>query len=180
MQIALTLERRSRAFFYAAVSTVASVAGGVLGWVIGYAFWHGLSDFFFKYVPGVTPDNFELVRSKFEANAFLAMFTAALTPIPYKVFTIAGGVFEISLLTLIVGSIIGRGMRFFAVAAIFWFIGPPAKHFIEKYFNLLTIVFTVLLIAGFVLIARAGGKPKEEPPAPKAVEPAAGAIPSGS
>jgi membrane protein YqaA with SNARE-associated domain len=166
LQIALTLERRSRAFFYAAVSMVASVLGGIAGWVIGYALWHAVSDFFFRYIPGVTPANFQLVHDKFEQNAFLAIFTAAFTPIPYKVFTIASGVFGIGLPVLIIASIIGRGARFFLVAAIFWYLGPPARRFIERYFNLLTIAFTILLIGGFILIARYSKSHDTHAPAP--------------
>jgi membrane protein YqaA with SNARE-associated domain len=178
LQIALTLERRSRAWWYAAVSTAGSVLGGVAGWLIGWGLWHLVSEFFFRYIPGVTAANFELVREKFDANAFLAIFTAAFTPIPYKVFTIAGGVFHISLLALIVGSILGRGARFFLVAGIFWFVGPPARRFIERWFNLLTIVFTVLLIGGFALftvLAHDRGKapaPADRPP--PAMQPAPG------
>jgi membrane protein YqaA with SNARE-associated domain len=151
LQIALTLERRDRAWYYAAVSTVASVLGGVFGWMIGYALWSAVSGFFFDYVPGVTPENFKLVEQKFQENAFLTIFTAAFTPIPYKVFTIAGGVFHISLLMLVIGSIVGRGGRFFMVAALLYVFGPPVKRFIEKYFNLLTLVFTGLVIVGLVI-----------------------------
>lgn len=151
LQIALTLERRNRAWYYATVSTIASVLGGVFGWVIGYALWSAISGWFFEYIPGVTPENFAMVERKFQENAFLAIFTAAFTPIPYKVFTIAGGVFHVSLLTLVIGSIIGRGGRFFFVAALLYLFGPPVKRFIEKYFNLLTLVFTGLVIAGLVV-----------------------------
>lgn len=151
LQIALTLERRDRAWYYAAVSTVASVLGGVFGWLIGYALWAVVSDFFFRYVPGVTPQNFLLVEQKFQANAFLTIFTAAFTPIPYKVFTIASGVFHISLWMLIIGSVVGRGGRFFLVAALLYIFGPPMKRFIEKYFNLLTLAFTALVVIGVVV-----------------------------
>lgn len=151
LQIALTLERRNRAWYYAGVSTVASVLGGVFGWFIGAALWTVVGDFFFRHVPGVTPQNFELVHGKFEDNAFLTIFTAAFTPIPYKVFTIAAGVFEISLWTLVVGSIVGRGARFFAVAAMLFVFGPSIKQFLERYFNLLTLAFTAILIIGVIL-----------------------------
>jgi len=175
LQIALTLERRSRAWFYAAVSTVGSVLGGVVGWVIGAVLWDGLRGFFFEYIPGVNQATFDLVHDKFEANAFVAIFTAAFTPIPYKVFTIASGVFGISLPVLIAGSIVGRAGRFFLVAAIFWKFGPPAKRFIEKYFNLLTLAFTVALIGGFVVFGMIG---KGHEPGPPAAAPATQGSPS--
>ena len=152
LQIALTLERRTRAWYYGAVSTVASVLGGVFGWVIGFALWATVDDFFFKFVPGVTPESFSVVERKFSENDFLTIFTAAFTPIPYKVFTIAAGVFEISLFMLIVGSIVGRGGRFFLVAGLLYVFGPPVKSFIERYFNVMTLIFTALLIGGLFLV----------------------------
>ncbi|MBX3404644.1 MAG: DedA family protein [Phycisphaeraceae bacterium] len=151
LQIALTLERRSRAWWYATVSTVASVLGGIFGWIIGFALWAVVSDAFFRYVPGVTPENFALVERKFQENAFLTVFTAAFTPIPYKVFTIAAGVFHVSLWMLVIGSIVGRGGRFFAVAALIYIFGPPVKRFIERYFNLLTLMFVALVVIGVVV-----------------------------
>lgn len=151
LQIALTLERRSRAWWYATVSTVASVLGGVFGWIIGFALWAVVSEWFFRFVPGVTPENFALVERKFQENAFLTVFTAAFTPIPYKVFTIAAGVFHVSLWMLVIGSIVGRGGRFFAVAALIYVFGPPVKKFIEKYFNLLTLALVALLVIGVVV-----------------------------
>ena len=93
---------------------------------------------------------FYLVKQKFDDNAFWAYFTAALTPIPYKVFTIAGGVFEVSLPLLIVGSIAGRGMRMMGVATMAFYFGDRIKPFIEKYFEWLTVGFCLIGIAGFV------------------------------
>ncbi len=154
LQIALTLERRSRAFYYAAVSTVASVLGGVAGYAIGWGLWHAVSGWFIPTL--FSQGQFDRVAEMYRENAFLAVFTAAFTPIPYKVFTIAAGVAPISIVTLVAASVLGRGARFFAVAALLWWLGPPMKRFIERYFNLLTIVFTVLLIGGFVLFKYVG------------------------
>ena len=94
----------------------------------------------------------EMLHWDFMKNAFLAIFGAALTPIPYKIFTIAAGVCNVSLSTLIIASLCGRGGRFFAVALIIYFIGPKAKPFIDKYFNLLATSFFVLLVLGFIAI----------------------------
>ncbi len=144
LQIVLTLERRSRAWFYAAVSSVGSVVGGVLGYAIGYFLWEVVGDFFLKYV--FKQELFDKVGELYQENAFLAVFSAAFTPIPYKVFTVAAGVFHVSLLMFIIGSVVGRAGRFFLVGGLLYFIGPPVKVFIEKYFNLLTVVFLVLLV----------------------------------
>ena len=82
-----------------------------------------------------------------------AVFTAGFTPIPYKVFTIAGGVFRIDVPTFLLASVLSRSARFFAVASLFFFFGPPIKRFIDRYFNLLAIAFTVLLIGGSLVFA---------------------------
>jgi len=105
-------------------------------------------------VPGFTPENFAYVQVKYEENAFLAIFAAAFTPIPYKVFTIASGVFETGLGVLVLASVLGRGLRFFAVAALLNRLGPKAKEFIDRYFNWLTLLFFLLLALGFLLIRK--------------------------
>jgi membrane protein YqaA with SNARE-associated domain len=154
LQIALSVSKPKRSFYYAAVSTVASVLGGVLGWYIGYGLWTALQDFFYNVVPGVTPENIALVGEKYHANAFLAIFAAAFTPIPYKVFTISAGVFHehVALGTLVVASALGRGLRFFIVATCIYLVGPPAKQILEKYLEWITIALAVLLVLGFVAI----------------------------
>jgi len=150
LQIALTLERRDRAFFYATVSTVASVLGGMLGYLIGFAFWHAVSGFFFSYV--FKEEVFTKVQGLYQQYDFWCVFIAAFTPIPYKVFTIAGGVFEIGFPMFVLASIVGRGARFFIVAGLLWKFGEPMKAFIEKYFNLLSFLFAVVLIGAFALL----------------------------
>ncbi|RME56021.1 MAG: DedA family protein [Deltaproteobacteria bacterium] len=150
--MALAIGKPKRSLFYAFVCIAGSVLGGILGYYIGLGLWDLVSDFFFAYVPGFTHTNFALVQGKYSDNAFLSVFTAAFTPIPYKVFTIAGGVFRIQLATLVVASILGRGMRFVGVSLLVFYFGEPIRGFIDRYFNLLTIVFTVLLVLGFVVI----------------------------
>ena len=88
------------------------------------------------------------------------MFFAGLTPFPYKVITIASGVTGLDLWTFGIASVFGRGMRFFAVAALLWWFGPPIKLFIERNLGWLTLAFFVLLFGGFLLgqaaLSRAG------------------------
>lgn len=150
LQIMLTMERRSRAWYYAAVSLAGSVLGGVLGYLIGWGLWEAVQGVFYRYV--FSESAFASVQLLYQKWDFWAVFFAAFTPIPYKVFTIAAGVFSISLPMFILGSIIGRGGRFFAVAALLWWFGPPVKRFIEKYFNWLTLAFGVLLVGAFAAL----------------------------
>lgn len=150
--MALSLAKPQKALRFATVCTIASVLGGILGYGIGLFLWHSVSHFFFTYVPGFTQANFHFVQQKYQENAFLAIFAAAFTPIPYKVFTIASGVFETGLGVLILASVLGRGMRFFGVAFVLRLIGPSAKLFIDRYFNLLTLLFFLLVALGFLVV----------------------------
>jgi membrane protein YqaA with SNARE-associated domain len=152
LQIALSAGKPKRSFWYATVSLVGSIFGAFLGFYIGYVLWDTTQHFFFNYVPGFTKTVFETVQGHYQNNAFLAIFTAAFTPIPYKVFTIAAGVCHVSLSTLLVASLVGRGGRFYLVAACMYFLGPTVKTWIDQYFNLLTIVFTILLVGGIAVI----------------------------
>lgn len=152
LQMALSVGRPKRSFMYAFVSLVASVLGAVLGWWIGRELWDSLSQVFFDYVPGFTQENFDKVGEKYRDNAFLAIFGAAFSPIPFKIFTIASGVFEVQLGTLILASFAGRGMRFFATGSLVFFFGPSVKELIDKYFELAALALFVLLVLGFVAI----------------------------
>jgi membrane protein YqaA with SNARE-associated domain len=154
LQIALSLSKPRRAFYYAAVSGVGSVLGGLLGWFIGYALWSTLGGFFTTYVPGCSPENVDYVGRLYQQNAFLAILGAAFTPIPYKVFTIAAGIFHeyVSLGVLIAASTLGRFGRFSAVAACIFVFGPSVKSLLEKYFEVVALLLFVLLIGGFLVV----------------------------
>ena len=150
--LALCLGAQRRAFRFAAAATLASVVGGVIGYGIGALGWSVLADAFFRWVPGVTEEAFAQVQSLYERWDFWAVFVAGLTPIPYKVFTIAAGVFAIDLPVFIGASVLSRGLRFFVVAALIYHFGAPVSRFIDRYFNLLSVLFVVLLALGFVLV----------------------------
>ncbi|HOM16120.1 MAG TPA: YqaA family protein [Thermoguttaceae bacterium] len=152
LQIALSVSKPRRSFYYALVSGVGSVLGGIAGWVIGFAFWSAVSGFFYNYVPGCTPENFQRVQTLYEQNAFWAILGAAFTPIPYKVFTIAAGVFSIALPVLITASFLGRFGRFFLVASAIYFLGPGIQRLLDRYFEWVTLALFVLLVGGFLAI----------------------------
>ncbi len=150
--MALALGAPRRALYFAAICATASVAGGVVGYALGWGFWAALDDFFFAYVPGVTPEAFESVRALYERWDFWAIFIAGFTPIPYKVFTLSSGVFGISLPVFIVASIISRSLRFFLIAGLIFFFGPGIQSFIDRYFDRLVWLFLALLIGGFLVL----------------------------
>ncbi len=152
LQIALSVSKPRRSFYYAAVSAVASVLGGIAGWFIGYGLWTMVSPFFYEYVPGVNPKNIEYVGGLYREHAFWSIFAAAFTPIPFKVFTLAAGVFHqyVSLQTLILASALGRSARFFLVASAIYFFGPEVRKFLEKRLELMTLILFALVVLGFV------------------------------
>lgn len=150
--IALNMGKPKRSFYFALVCSIASVLGGMLGYFIGTALWHALSGFFFSYIPGFTPEIFAKVQTMYNEYGFAAVLIAGFTPIPYKVFTIASGVFGLNFPLFVLASAISRSARFFLVSTLIYLFGEPIKKFIDKYFNLLASAFVVLLILGFVAI----------------------------
>lgn len=148
----LALGNRRKAFWFATVCTLASVLGGVVGYLIGYLFWEATGQIWFDYIPGFTPEKFATVEGLYNAWGVWIIFAAAFTPIPYKVFTIAGGVFHQHLPLFILASFVGRGLRFFLVAGLMWKYGEKIVPFIDKYFNLLSLAFVILLVGGFAAI----------------------------
>jgi membrane protein YqaA with SNARE-associated domain len=158
--IALALGAQTKSFRFAFNCTIGSVLGAFIGYGLGYYTWISASgeftafaNFFFNNVPGFTTGLYESIRGLFNEWDFWIIFTAGFTPIPYKVFTVTAGAFEINLFMFFVASLISRGARFFLIAWLIWKFGPSIKQFIEKYFNALAMGFTALLIGGFILIS---------------------------
>ncbi|RPH99825.1 MAG: DedA family protein [Calditrichaeota bacterium] len=157
--IALVLGKQNKAFRFALICTVASVLGASFGYGIGFRLWwsepgvfSGIADWFFRHIPGFSHEIFYSVKRLYEKWNFWVVFTAGFTPIPFKVFTITAGSFNVSFPMMILASIISRAARFYLVAGMIWKWGEPIKGFIDKYFNWLALAFTVLLVGGFAVI----------------------------
>ena len=157
--IALCLGAVKRSFRYAAICLAGSILGAVVGYAIGFYLWQNtageytaLANWFYNHV--FSMDSFLEVKSLYDAYDFWIVFTAGFTPLPYKLFTITGGLFKIDFVMFIIASIVSRGLRFFLIGGLIWKFGAPIKTFIDKYFNLLAILFTILLIGSFVLIGK--------------------------
>ncbi|MBM3252645.1 MAG: DedA family protein [Candidatus Omnitrophica bacterium] len=148
--IAILLGNHRRWVKAATVCMVGSVLGGICGYLIGKVVWDIVNPFFFRYV--FSESAFNAVKGLYHRYEFWAVFTAGFTPIPYKVFTIAGGVCRINFFVFVVASVLSRGARFFIVAILLRTFGEKIKVFIEKYFNLITILFTAALVGGFLII----------------------------
>lgn len=148
MALAFSLSKKS--FRYAIICSVGSVLGGCFGYFIGYQLFEHIGLPILNLY-GIT-DKFNLVKERYQANAFAAVAVAGFTPIPYKVFTIAAGVCKVNIWTFILASAVSRSGRFFIIAGLTYLFGPKIKSFIDKYFNLISIAFVVLLIAGFLIV----------------------------
>jgi membrane protein YqaA with SNARE-associated domain len=157
--IPLALGNRKKAIYYAFICSVCSVLGAIIGYSIGKWLWYielgtfsNFAEFFFKNIPGFSYDAFSRIKILYDEYNFLIIFTAGFTPIPFKLFTISAGAFDLNLPLFILASTVSRSARFFLVSYLIKIFGDPVKELIDKYFNLLAILFTVLLISGFILI----------------------------
>ncbi|MFR9552681.1 MAG: VTT domain-containing protein [Rikenellaceae bacterium] len=155
--IALCLGAPSKSFKFAAVCTLGSVCGAIAGYSLGYFLWQNsageytaIANWFYAHV--FSEQSFVRVEELYNTYNFWIVFTAGFTPIPYKVITVSAGLFNVDFVMFLIASIVSRGARFFIVSGMIWKFGAPIKGFIDKYFNLLALAFTVLLIGGFVLI----------------------------
>lgn len=150
MLIPMVIARPNRAWWYATIATVCSVAGGILGYAIGYYLYEkvGLPILQF-YGKETALNSFNIFVQEYGAPAVVV---AGLTPIPYKVATIAAGVAKMNLFAFIAASILARSVRFYLVAGLLYFFGEPIREFIEKRLALVTTVFVVLLVGGFAVL----------------------------
>lgn len=150
--IALSIGAPKKAFRFAAVCAAASVLGGIAGYAIGWGIWEAVDQFFYAWVPGVTPEAFAEIRTVYDRYDFWSIFAAGFTPIPFKVFTLSAGAFEISFAIFVIASTISRSARFFLVAGLIYVYGPSIQGFIDRYFDKLAWAFLILLVGGFVVV----------------------------
>jgi len=147
--VPMVIAERRKAWWYAFVCTIASVAGGLAGYAIGALLFELVGRpvlAFYGYM-----DQFETFAGRYNAWGAWAVLIAGITPFPFKVITIASGATHLSLLVFIVASIVARGIRFFAVAGLLYVFGPPIRRFIEDRLGLVFTAGLVLLIGGFVV-----------------------------
>jgi membrane protein YqaA with SNARE-associated domain len=148
--IPMVLAAPHRAWLIAGVCTVSSVLGGLAGYAIGALLFDTIGQPILDLYGYM--DQFVAFQTRYNDWGAWIVFGAGLTPFPYKVITIASGVTNLDLVTFTIASIVGRGMRFFMVAALLWWFGEPIRRFIERNLGLLTVVFFVLLLGGFLLL----------------------------
>ena len=148
--IPMVLTRPERAWRFALITTLGSVAGGALGYLIGYAVFNSLA------LPVLAlyhyEGAFQAFQARFAQYGLWLILIKGLTPIPYKIVTIASGAAAFSFPLFMAASVLTRGARFFLVAALLYWIGPPVQHFVERRLTLVTTVVAVALVGGFVVL----------------------------
>jgi len=148
--IPMILARPHQAFRLAALCTLASVAGGLVGYAIGYFLFDAIGRPVLEFYKAM--GSYEALKAGFAEWGVWIIIIKGMTPIPYKLITIASGVAQFDLIAFILASIVSRSIRFFLVAALLWYFGDAARQFIERRLTLVTTVFAVALVGGFVVL----------------------------
>lgn len=151
----MCLAEPARAFRHAAICTLASVAGALLGYAIGFFLLETLGKPILAFY-GAT-DAFDRFAADFNAHGLAIVFAAGFTPLPFKVITIAAGATAMPLWMLLSASLVSRAARFFLVAGLLWKFGEPMQRLIDRHFALLTTAFTLALIGGFAAVGLLAG-----------------------
>jgi len=148
--IALGVAIPKKSFKYAAICSAGSVLGGCFGYLIG---WHFMTSVGVKIISfyGLT-QKINYIQELYANHDIWAVGIAGFTPVPYKVITISAGFFKLDFLRFIIVSAISRSARFFIIGGLIYFAGATIQKFIDNYFNLLSHLFIILLVAGFVII----------------------------
>ena len=147
----IQLVKRNRAIQIGLWVTLFSVIGGIIGYYIGYFFFDAFGNKIINFY-GYQDKFNQLTKSISKEFEFWIIFTAGLTPIPYKLFTLSSGFAKFDIIIFIIASFISRGLRFLTISFLIWKFGEKIKFFIERYFNILSILFLILLILGFFLV----------------------------
>lgn len=144
------LEHRSKTMYYATVATLSSVVGGVFGYLIGFTLWQTIGQLIVTFI--ISPTTFAKVVHWFTHYENAAVLIAGFTPIPYKAVTIGAGFCKLPIIPFITYSIIARGARFFLLAGIIRLWGDQIKEYIDRYFNLLVVLFVSVVLGSIWLI----------------------------
>jgi len=150
MLVPMVLAQRAKAWWFAAIATAGSVIGGVLGYAIGYFVFETIGEPILAFY-GMT-DAFHEFAARYNEWGAWIVFIAGVTPFPYKVITIASGATQLNLAVFMIASVLARGLRFFLVAGLLYWVGQPIRTFIEQRLGLVTTLFVILLLGGFIAI----------------------------
>jgi membrane protein YqaA with SNARE-associated domain len=148
--IPMILAKRLKAWFYALICTLSSVAGGLVGYAIGIFFYASIGSAIIELY-GLS-DSFNLFEDYYNQYGIWIVLGAGFTPFPFKFITIASGVFNLNIFLFVIVAMIARGLRFYLIATLLFIFGNAIKNIIDKYFNLLVSLFFILLIGSIFII----------------------------
>lgn len=147
--IAIAFSKPKHSFLYAGICSLSSVAGGIVGYFIGYFLFESIGKLIFDLYGGI--NGFETVKEYYNSKGAWMVLIGGFTPVPYKLITIASGVFLLDFKIFLICSIISRSARFFLESLLIFYFGEKIRLLLEKYFNLFTIFLFVTVILGFLL-----------------------------
>ena len=148
--VPMTLAQPRRAWLIAAVCTIASVTGGYVGYAIGYFLFDAIGLPMLEFYHMM--DKYEAFKAAFAEWGAWIIVIKGLTPIPFKLVTIASGAAQFDLVTFTLASLVSRSLRFFLLAALLWRFGEPIRDFIERRLMLVTSMIAAALVGGFVVL----------------------------
>ena len=148
--IPMILAKRLKAWFYALICTLSSVAGGLAGYAIGIFFYANIGSVIVE-IYGLS-DSFNLFENYYNQYGIWIVLGAGFTPFPFKFITIASGVFNLNIFLFVIVAMIARGLRFYLITTLLFVFGNAIKNLIDKYFNLLVSLFFILLIGSIFVI----------------------------
>ena len=148
--IPMAIANRLKAWTYAVICTLSSVAGGLFGYFIGYFFFNSIGILIVSYYS--LDNQFSSFESYYKEFGFWIVLGAGFTPFPFKFITIASGLFNLNIVLFVLVSLLARGLRFFLLAGLIKLFGEYIIKFIDKYFNFLAIIFFILLIGSVFIV----------------------------
>tara|TARA_B100001250_G_scaffold175933_1_gene151271 strand:- start:30 stop:479 length:450 start_codon:yes stop_codon:yes gene_type:complete len=146
----MILAKRAKAFLFATICTISSAIGGIFGYLIGLLLFNSIGIVLINFYH--LEESINEFKNYYNSYGAWIVIIAGFTPFPFKVITIASGLFQLNFFIFLICSIISRGARFYLVAGLLYFFGKKIKLFIDKYFNILTILFFIILIGSILVI----------------------------
>ena len=148
--IPMIIAKRTKAWTYAFICTLSSVLGGVAGYAIGFFLFNSIGILIVEFYH--LTNSFNTFEKYYKEYGILIVLGAGFTPFPFKFITIASGFFSLNIFLFIFTAFIARGFRFYLLAILLFIFGEKIKFLIDKYFNILAVLFFILLIGSFMLI----------------------------
>ena len=148
--IPMIIAKRTKAWTYALICTLSSVLGGVVGYAIGFFLFNSIGILIVEFYH--LSNSFNTFDNYYKEYGILIVLGAGFTPFPFKFITIASGVFSLNIFLFILTALIARGLRFYLLASLLFIFGEKIKILIDKYFNILAVLFFILLLGSFMLI----------------------------